>query len=165
MGNISNEQLNITLARLIPILQNYGDPYTTYFELLYLYGLRPGEVRACKDWDFEEVSGIKVYLLKKQDFRILHMEEQEKEEIYNSLDNFEFLKFVNQGTANNIQDRYLNVKFRLSTGKNLGNYTYRHNYIKKLYDAGMSAADIAELIGEQSVLNIYGYINSDITAF
>ena len=46
--------------------------------------------------------------------------------------------------------------------KEISDHVFRHYFIKDLADQGMTAEEIGDLIGELEVLNVQGYINSDL---
>jgi integrase len=152
------------MAYVASYIAELGDPYQYFFKYLYYFGLRPYEVRDCKSWSFNDPSGIIVPLAKCQLTRTLIVSDSEKLQIEAELKASEYLFYVNEGTANNLMTRYGNLRYQLSTGKYLGTYSYRHNYIKQLYGKGVPVSEISVILGNETPANVWGYINSQITA-
>ncbi len=48
--------------------------------------------------------------------------------------------------------------------KRVTTHLFRHNFVKKLHDNGMSIPEISEIIGEREEKNTMGYIYSEITS-
>ena len=49
--------------------------------------------------------------------------------------------------------------------KRISTHLYRHNFVKKLYEEGLSISEISNTIGERDNKNTFGYVHSQISSF
>jgi len=47
-------------------------------------------------------------------------------------------------------------------GKQITTHLFRHNYVKRLFDSGLSVSEISSIIGERAEKNTLGYVHSRI---
>ena len=109
-----------------------------------------------------DANTVKVPLSKGQDFRLITGTEEEIDNLLTSLVYYDFFYYVNNSTASELLQRFLQKKLYLDTGKSITTHYFRHKLCKNMHTNGSTIQQIAAYIGEINLNNVAGYINSVI---
>jgi len=139
-----------------------GDPYQDFYNWLSWLGIRYNELKNCEHWTYVVDTSITIPLSKGQGSRVITSNEDNVYGIWDNILQNNYFFYVNTTTANELVRKRMTHRTKLSTGKYLGTYIFRHAYIKNKYADGMTPQQIAALMGEVNINNITGYINSVI---
>ena len=162
MEPLDIKQLNETCQRIIDNCPRDYPDLAEYFTTLYTFGLRPIEATELERWSFESHDTIVVKTAKGGNSRIIKANDvipSVKEKVLNKVKLWDLCRY---NTMRMYCQRFSPYPFAVCKNKEIGMYIYRHTYIKNLSDMGIKPENIAQIIGEVDVKNIYGYIESKI---
>lgn len=162
---LSNTEIDNICRLIVERTGNYDLYSYMVFETLYNTGLRINELI---DYSRLELIDTNTVLIQTQKFsnpRIIHLSEFNityiENFVNNNLRNFirSYSYYSSKITAYNNEYPNLYVE-----GKKVTTHIFRHNYVKKLSDSGLSVTEISAIIGERDNKNTLGYIYSQITS-
>ena len=140
----------------------FSDPYHAFFFILNKYGLRFNELVKSSMFLRLNANEIQVPLSKGQTTRILTDSEEAIDNLLTSLVYYDFFYYVNNSTASELLQRFLQKKLYLSTGKSITTHYFRHKLCKNMFASGKTIQEISAYIGEVNLNNVSGYVSSTI---
>lgn len=159
------ELLNQHLQLFIEQIGNKSLLYTDFFQNQYITGLRFCELQEGARW---EVGGDGKYTCTtaKGSYPRIFTEAELSLRFRNSLiNNTNIYKYVSNIVASRFFYNY-NTYYRVQVGKKiLTTHLFRHNKAKYLFAHEYTRAAIQQYLGEVSIQNSNGYIDSDLTVY
>jgi hypothetical protein len=140
----------------------FNDPYHSFFYILNKYGFRFNELVKSERFVRMDANTVKVPLSKGQDFRLITGTEEEIDNLLTSLVYYDFFYYVNNSTASELLQRFLQKKLYLDTGKSITTHYFRHKLCKNMFASGKTIQEISAYIGEVNLNNVSGYVSSTI---
>lgn len=161
---LMNTDFNTRIANIphSPDYLYFSDPYHAFFHILNSYGFRFNELVKSSNFIRLDAFNIQVPLSKGQTFRIINDTEEKIDNLLTSLVYYDFFYYINNSTASELLQRFLQKKLYLTTGKSLTTHYFRHKLCKNMFAQGSTVQQISNYIGEVNLNNVSGYISSTI---
>lgn len=152
----------LSLVSHSPDYLYFNDPYHRFFYILNQYGFRFNELQKSSEFIRLDDNIIKIPLSKGQDFRLITDSQHNIDNFLTSLVYYDFFRFINNSTASELLQRFLQKKLYLHSGKSLTTHYFRHKLCKNMHTQGNTIQQISQYIGEKNINNVAGYVNSVI---
>ncbi|MFN8258129.1 MAG: site-specific integrase [Bacteroidales bacterium] len=160
---------NLQIDKICQAILDHTEKYDLYsfmvFETLYNTGLRINELI-----DYSRISLVdaNTALVKTQKYsnpRIIHISSINQTYFENYITN-NLHKFIRSYSYYSSKIIAFNNEFGnlYVDGKQITTHLFRHNFVKKLSDSGLSVPEISSIIGERVDKNTLGYIHSQISS-
>jgi len=160
---LTNPQIDQICRSIVERTENYDLYSYMVFETLYNTGLRINELIDYSRIQLVDANTALVRTQKYSNPRIIQI---------SSINRTYFENYVNNNLQNFIRSysyysskivAYNNEYTNLFVeGKQITTHIFRHNFVKKLSDSGLSVSEISGIIGERAEKNTFGYIHSRI---
>lgn len=162
---ISLEELNTHLETVIHEAKSRSNVFYQFFLNLKLSGFRFQELVHTDLWYFDEFGALYAPTLKGGNIRENVQDYISSNLLQALLSNHNpFLK-ITQSTAAYWLYAFIPVGNIYHETKQIKTHLFRHYLIKKMSKDGYTTSEIASFIGERSLDNVDGYINSDLYYF
>jgi len=162
---LSNPQIDELCQHLVAKTRNVDVYAYILFDTLYNTGLRVNELLEYSRVEIIDTETVQVITQKFSNPRLIEITEINP--IYFAHLAADTLKSIIRSYS------YYSNKFVLFNSlfprlaikdKRITTHLFRHNYVKRLHDDGMSIPEISEIIGEREEKNTMGYIYSQISS-
>jgi len=162
---LTNPQIDELCQHLVTKTRNVDVYAYILFDTLYNTGLRVNELLEYSRVEIIDTEIVQVATQKFSDPRLIEISELNP--IYFAHLASDTLKSILRSYS------YYSNKFVLFNSlfprlaikdKRVTTHLFRHNYVKKLHDNGLSILEISKIIGEREEKNTMGYIYSEITS-
>jgi len=162
---LTNLQIDQTCLSILERTEKFDLYSYMVFETLYNTGLRISELLEYSRIQLVDANTALVRTQKFSNPRIIHI---------SSINLTYFENYVNNNLQNFIRSySYYSSKIiafnneygnLFVEGKQITTHIFRHNFVKKLADSGLTVSEISTIIGERAEKNTLGYIHSKITS-
>lgn len=159
---INEKEIETYCYNLYQLYLSYDNYYSTAYDLLYNCGCRYIEAFDLLRWSFISKDLCLLLTAKHNNNREIEMKNvtiSSKEDIKHN---------ENKYTMCNYKSMYNNHISNLLDGqlyyeeKHVCFHIFRHNYFKKLWQTGVTMAEMQRITGEKSEANVFKYVNSVI---
>ena len=162
MNLMTNYELEYSLINARDNVPNYYPFLTTILQVLYSTGCRPHELLDINLWSRLDGTYFVLKALKANNIRTILVSDLP----------VDFIKYVDANYFPWLVSNYRQFTYQffniymyptaIVDSKKCALYLYRHAFIKRLSDAGLSVEQIRQITGHKSDAVVEGYINSMI---
>ena len=159
---VSNEILDLILIRFLERIKKYDNQMYPIYLMLYDHGFRIKEVLEADRWILSNNGIFTIKTEKKSMPRNLEFEKVDKK----YRDELDWSGY--KGSLRNYTqikrrfETYFGANFFTENNRKLITHLFRHNFVKKKYNEGLSIEEISKIIGEVNEANTRGYVESKI---
>jgi site-specific recombinase XerD len=164
-NTIDSITLDSMLREFLSIMRTRDVFLYPVFSLLYNNGLRVGEAIELDRWSNCVDGYYRIKTEKGSNDRLIAMNDLPRNFLNVLIHRKEKERYASYDVVKKRFNSYFKATFCTSDRRKLATHLFRHNFVKQRYAQGMSAEEIAAIIGEKEVKNIMLYVNSEILKF